>query len=185
MFDILKNRIIKGVVTRLKGMDSSLRAYDPLGSETAHSGSQNDDIVGFELKALIHKRFGRSLHIRYIDTGSCGACESEVIAANNPIYDLQRFGVNFVASPRHADALLVIGPVTKNMAVALRKTYDAMPEPKFVITAGDCAFDGGIFKDSYYTEGAAKNLLSVALHIKGCPPSPSDIINSLVKFLSG
>ncbi len=168
MIDILKSRIIKGVVTR--------HFKSKLSDET--------ESVGIELKKLIHKRFGRSLHIRYVDTGSCGACESEVIAANNPVYDLQRFGVNFVASPRHADALLVLGPVSRNMAVALKKTYDAMPEPKFVITAGDCAFDGGIFKDSYYIDRPAKDTLPVVLHIKGCPPKPSHIVNSLVKFLS-
>jgi Ni,Fe-hydrogenase III small subunit len=136
-----------------------------------------------ELKSLIQKKFGRSLHIREVDTGSCGACESEIIAASNPIYDIQRFGVNFVASPRHADVLLVTGPVSKNMAVALRKTYDAMPEPKFVITCGDCALDGGLFKDSYYVEDSVNNILPVALHICGCPPSPLKIIQTLLVFL--
>jgi Ni,Fe-hydrogenase III small subunit len=165
MINILKTRIKKGVVTRPIKAD--------LGIEK----------IGAELKELINKRFGRSFHIREVDTGSCNACESEIIATTNPIYDVQRFGVNFVASPRHADALLVTGPVSKNMALALKKTYDAMPDPKFVITCGDCALDGGIFKDSYYVENGVKNILPVILHIPGCPPSPTAIIKAILSFL--
>ena len=157
MKNIIKNRILKGVVT---------------------------EKLGWELKARIKNRFGRSFHIREVDTGSCNGCESEIIATTNPIYDIQRFGIDFVASPRHADALLVTGPVSKNMALALRRTYDAMPEPKFVITLGDCALDGGAFKDSYYTAGGVKEVLPVDLHIPGCPPSPLTIIKSLLDFLS-
>ncbi|MDD5738164.1 MAG: NADH-quinone oxidoreductase subunit B family protein [Candidatus Omnitrophica bacterium] len=138
--------------------------------------------MGAELRERIKERLGRSFHIREVDTGSCGACESEIISATNPIYDIQRFGIDFVASPRHADALLVTGPVSKNMAVALRKTYEAMPEPKFVITLGDCAKDGGAFKDSYYTAGGVKEVLPVDFHIPGCPPSPEDIIKALLAF---
>ncbi len=167
MLNILRSRLLKGVVTR--------HIQPELSSDIERSGS--------ELKELVNKRFGRSLNIRQVDTGSCGACESEIIAANNPIYDLQRFGVNFVASPRHADALMVTGPVSRNMLIALKRTYEAMPEPKFVITAGDCALDGGIFKGSYYTEGAVKDILPVALHIPGCPPDPLTIINALIIFL--
>ena len=167
MIYILKSRILKGVVT--KQINPSL--------------SKEIESVGLELKFLIRKRFGKSLHIREVDTGSCGACESEIISANNPIYDLQRFGINFVASPRHADALLVTGPVSRNMLLALKKTYEAMPEPKFVITVGDCAFDGGVFKDSYYVHGAVKDILPVVLHIPGCPPNPLQIISSLISFL--
>jgi Ni,Fe-hydrogenase III small subunit len=165
---ILKSRVLKGVVTR--HIEPELAgAFEPLGNE---------------LRSLVHKRFGRSLHIREVDTGSCGGCESEIISANNPIYDLQRFGVNFVASPRHADALLVTGPLSKNMRLALKRTYEAMPEPKFVITLGDCALDGGVFKGSYYLEGPVKDFLPVVLHIPGCPPSPTAIIRALVAFLS-
>lgn len=167
MYRILKNRILKGVVT--KHIEPDL---------LKESGS-----VGLELKAHILKKFGRSLHIREVDTGSCGACESEIISANNPIYDLGRFGVSFVASPRHADALLVTGPVSKNMLTALEKTYQAMPGPKFVITLGDCALGGGLFKDSYYTAGAVKDIVPVTLHIPGCPPSPLTIVKSLLAFL--
>ena len=167
MLKILKERLIKGIVTRY------------IKPEMA----RDIDDSGAELRVLIKKKFGRSLHIREVDTGSCGGCESEIISANNPIYDLQRFGISFVASPRHADALLVTGPLSKNMVLALQKTYEAMPEPKFVITLGDCALDGGIFKDSYYTEGGIKNLLPVVLHIPGCPPSPLQIIQVLSAFL--
>ena len=167
MINILKNRIIKGIVIR----------------QIAPELTQEIEAAGVELKGLIRKKFGRSLHIREVDTGSCGACESEIIAANNPIYDLQRFGVNFVASPRHADCLLVTGPVSKNMLIALKKAYAAMPEPKFVITCGDCALAGGLFKGSYYVENGVKDILPVALHIPGCPPSPAVIIKTLAAFL--
>ena len=166
MINMLKNRIIKGIFT------------EPIGSDL------EIEKIGAELKGLIHKRFGRSFHIREVDTGSCNACESEIIATTNPIYDIQRFGINFVASPRHADALLVTGPVSKNMLLALKKTYDAMPDPKFVITCGDCGLNGGIFKDSYYVENGVKDILPVILHIPGCPPSPITIIKSLLAFLA-
>jgi Ni,Fe-hydrogenase III small subunit len=167
VIDILKNRILKGVVTR--HIDSEL--------------SKDIESVGTELKSLIRKRFGRSLNIREIDTGSCGACESEIMACNNPIYDLQRFGIQFTASPRHADCLLVTGPLSKNMLIALQRTYNAMPEPKFIITLGDCAKDGGVFKDSYYVHNGIKSILPVILHIQGCPPGPRIIIKSLLSFL--
>ena len=174
MLQILKNRILKGVLTRnIKlGLPAKI---EPVGLPVRQAG--------LELKFLIQKKFGRSFYIRQLDSGSCGACESEIISANNPIYDLQRFGVNFVASPRHADALLVTGPVSKNMLLALKKTYQAMPEPKFVITCGDCALNGGPFQGSYYIEGAVKDILPVALHIPGCPPNPLNIIQALLTFL--
>ncbi|MDP1854087.1 MAG: NADH-quinone oxidoreductase subunit B family protein [Candidatus Omnitrophota bacterium] len=139
--------------------------------------------IGEELKRLIHKKFARSFHIREVDTASCGACESEIIACSNPFYDIQRFGIDFVASPRHADALLVTGPVSKNMELALKKTYEAVPEPKFVIAMGDCAKGGAQFSDSYYTCGGVENILPVSLHIPGCPPNPTQIIFCLLDFL--
>jgi Ni,Fe-hydrogenase III small subunit len=167
MLHILKNRILKGIVTR--HIEPGL--------------SQEINFTGLKLKSLIRKKFGKSLYIRQVDTGSCGGCESEIVSTNNPIYDLSRFGVNFVASPRHADALLVTGPLSKNMLVALKSTYEAMPEPKFVITLGDCALDGGLFKDSYYIAGPIKDILPVILHIPGCPPSPLAIIQALLNLL--
>jgi Ni,Fe-hydrogenase III small subunit len=166
---VIKNRIIKGIVTQ--PLDKSFYATSEIES------------TGAELRKIIQERFSRSLHIREVDTGSCGACESEIIATTNPIYDIQRFGISFVASPRHADCLLVTGPVSKNMAVALKKTYDAMPEPKFVITLGRCAFDGGIFKDAYYTEGGVNNIIPVTFHVPGCPPKPLDIMKAILSFL--
>ena len=139
--------------------------------------------MGDDLKRAIHKRFGRSFHIREVDTGSCSACESEIIACSNPLYDIQRFGIDFVASPRHADALLVTGPVSRNMEIALRKTYEAMPEPKFVISLGECARGGGLFRSSYYTCDGVENILPVTLHIPGCPPGPLMIMQALLSFL--
>lgn len=174
MFHIIKNRIIKGIVTKPIDLESIYK------EKLINSGFET---AGLELQELIRKKFGRSLHIREVDTGSCGACESEIISTTNPFYDIQRFGINFVASPRHADALMVTGPVSKNMLIALKKTYEAMPEPKFVITVGNCASDGGIFKDSYYTAGGVNKILSVVLHIAGCPPTPQNIITALLAFL--
>ena len=167
---ILKNSIKKGRVTM---------PLDPSGVAVLPEMER----LGEELKKTIHATFGRSFHIREVDTGSCGACESEIIACSNPLYDIQRFGIDFVASPRHADALLVTGPVSRNMELALKNTYEAMPEPKFVISLGDCAKGGGLFKDSYYTRGGVESALPVALHIPGCPPSPLAIIQALLSFL--
>ena len=168
--NILKNRLKKGIVT-IK--------LDPAGAVLPPELEN----MGKELREMIHAKFGRSFHIREVDTGSCNACESEIIACSNPLYDIQRFGIDFVASPRHADALLVTGPVSKNMELALKKTYEAMPQNKFVITLGGCAKDGGSFKDSYYTCGGVENVLPVTLHIPGCPPSPTTIIKALLSFL--
>ena len=169
MIKIIQASLLKGRVTRR--------------IECASGKNAELESAGAELKELINKKFGRSLNIREVDTGSCGACESEITACSNPIYDIQRFGVDFVASPRHADALLVTGPVSKNMETALKKTYASMPGPKFVISMGDCASDGGEFKGSYYTLDGVKNVLPVAFHIKGCPPKPMDIICALLCFL--
>jgi Ni,Fe-hydrogenase III small subunit len=150
---------------------------------TASIDMSDIESVGAELKQLIRGKFSRSFNIREVDTGSCGACEAEIIAANNPIYDISRFGVNFVASPRHADALLVTGPVSKNMLLALKKTYDAMPAPKFVISCGNCAKDGWYFKDSYYVEGGVSKVLPVDAYVPGCPPKPIEIVKALVGLL--
>src|SRR3972149_1512614 len=120
--------------------------------------------------------FGRSLRIRQVDAGSCNACEWECTALTNPIYDIQRFGIDFVASPRHADVLLVTGPVSRQMELALKKTYLAMPEPKLVIACGDCAINGGVYKGSYATREGVSNVLPVDCRIHGCPPTPAIIV---------
>jgi Ni,Fe-hydrogenase III small subunit len=131
------------------------------------------------------KRLGRSLSIREVDAGSCNGCELEIHALNNAFYDLERFGLHFVASPRHADVLLVTGPVTKNMREALERTYNATPDPKWVVAVGDCAVDGGIFAGSYAVAGGVKNVVPVDLHIRGCPPSPTALLTGLLALLQG
>jgi Ni,Fe-hydrogenase III small subunit len=129
------------------------------------------------------RRLGRSLSIRQVDAGSCNGCELEIHALNNAFYDLERFGLRFVASPRHADVLLVTGPVTKNMQEALERTYNATPDPKWVIAAGDCAFDGGIFAGSYAVAGGVSSVVPVDLHIRGCPPRPVELLKGLLAVL--
>jgi Ni,Fe-hydrogenase III small subunit len=136
-----------------------------------------------ELDLAARRRLGRSLSIREVDAGSCNGCELEVNALQNPIYDLERFGLRFVASPRHADILLVTGPVTKNMRIALERTWNATPEPKWVVAAGDCAINGGLFADSYACVGAVANVVPVALTIPGCPPTPTDLLRGLLTLL--
>ena len=128
-------------------------------------------------------RLGRSLSIRQVDAGSCNGCELEIHALNNAFHDLERFGFHFVASPRHADVLLVTGPVTKNMREALERTYAATPDPKWVVAVGDCAFDGGVFAGSYAVVGGVESVVPVALHIRGCPPSPRDLLSGLLALM--
>ena len=131
------------------------------------------------------QRLGRSLAIREIDAGSCNGCELEIHAINNPVYDVERFGLKFVASPRHADVLLVTGPVTKNMREALERTYNATPNPKWVISLGDCALDGGCFAASYAVAGGVSSIIPVDLHIPGCPPRPIAILKGLLALMEG
>jgi Ni,Fe-hydrogenase III small subunit len=118
-------------------------------------------------------RLGRSLSIRHVDAGSCNGCELELNALSNAFYDLERLGLRFVASPRHADVLTVSGPVTQSMREALLRTYNAMPDPKWVVAIGACAVDGGIFSGSYAVVGGVKDVVPVDLHVRGCPPSPT------------
>jgi Ni,Fe-hydrogenase III small subunit len=139
--------------------------------------------LAHRLDRIARHRLGRSLSIRQVDAGSCNGCELEIHALNNAFYDLERFGLRFVASPRHADVLLVTGPVTKNMREALRRTYDATPDPKWVVAVGDCAFDGGIFSGSYAVVGAVANVIPVDLHIRGCPPRPVQLLTGLLALL--
>ena len=140
-----------------------------------------------ELAQSVHRaaraKLGRSLSIRQVDAGSCNGCELEIHALNNAFYDLERFGLRFVASPRHADVLLVTGPVTKNMREALLRTYNATPDPKWVVAVGGCAVDGGIFAGSYAVAGGVKDVLPVDLHIRGCPPSPTELLKGLIALL--
>jgi len=130
-----------------------------------------------------HRKLGRSLSIRQVDAGSCNGCELEIHALNNSFYDLERFGIRFVASPRHADVLLVTGPVTKNMREALERTYVATPAPKWVVAVGDCAADGGMFAGSYACVGGVSAVVPVDLHIRGCPPRPIDLLKGLLAVL--
>jgi Ni,Fe-hydrogenase III small subunit len=129
------------------------------------------------------RRLGRSLSIREVDAGSCNGCELEIHALNNAYYDVERFGLRFVASPRHADVLLVTGPVTKNMREALERTYHATPNPKWVVAVGDCARDGGCFAKSYAVVGGVAEVIPVDLHVSGCPPDPTDILRCLLALL--
>lgn len=131
----------------------------------------------------IDRVFGRSLRIRQVDAGSCNACEWECTALTNPIYDIQRFGIDFVASPRHADMLLVTGPISRQMELALRKTYEATPEPKLVVACGDCTIDGGVFRGSYAVTNGVGNLIPVDCYIKGCPPTPKEIISAILRLI--
>ena len=135
------------------------------------------------LERSARQRLGRSLAIREVDAGSCNGCELEINALNNVFYDLERFGLRFVASPRHADVLLVTGPVTKNMREALERTWRATPDPKWVVALGDCAADGGMFAGSYAVVGGVTNVVPVDLHIRGCPPSPTEILKGLIALL--
>jgi Ni,Fe-hydrogenase III small subunit len=141
--------------------------------------------VGAALERVARRRFGRSLAIREVDAGSCNGCELEIHALNNAFYDIERFGLRFVASPRHADVLLVTGPVTKNMREALERTWHATPDPKWVVAVGDCAVDGGLFAGSYACVGGVGEVVPVDLHIRGCPPRPLDLIKGLLALVQG
>ena len=128
-------------------------------------------------------RLGRSLSIRHVDAGSCNGCELEMHALSNAFYDLERFGLRFVASPRHADVLTVTGPVTENMREALLRTYNAMPDPKWVVAIGGCAVDGGLFAGSYAVAGGVNDVVPVDLTIRGCPPNPLQFLKGLLALL--
>jgi Ni,Fe-hydrogenase III small subunit len=146
-----------------------------------------DDAALAELAGAVdlaaRKQLGRSLSIRQVDAGSCNGCELEIHALNNAFYDLERLGFRFVASPRHADVLLVTGPMSKNMREALKRTYNATPDPKWVVAVGDCAANGGIFADSYAIAGGIHSAVPVDLHIPGCPPSPTKLLQGLLALL--
>jgi Ni,Fe-hydrogenase III small subunit len=166
MLRILKQSLRIGVVTEAAPADAEV------------------ETLGATVRRTLDARFGRSLAIRQVDAGSCNGCELEIRALTNPYYDVERFGVHFVASPRHADVLLVTGPVSRHMAAALRRTWRATPTPKWVIAAGSCACDGGEFGASYASCGAVANVIPVDLHIPGCPPSPLTLLRGLLALLA-
>jgi Ni,Fe-hydrogenase III small subunit len=190
--NILKNlinrkeaiRFYKPKTQTLKKLsDSHSKHLNNLGIPNKQTLSNEETGTLFSGKEKMNRVFGKSLKIRQVDAGSCNACEWECTALTNPIYDIQRFGVDFVASPRHADVLLVTGPVSRQMELALKKTYLAMPEPKIVITCGDCAFDGGVFRGSYAVTDGVGNVIPVDYHIPGCPPSPTTITRKLLNLM--
>jgi len=167
VYRILKQIAKTGIVTEpAPEPDGSLRVLEQRLSET------------------VLKHFGRSLAIRHVDAGSCNGCELEIHACNSPQYNLERLGIRFVASPRHADLLLVTGPVSRNMETALRRTYDATPEPKLVVAIGDCGCSGGIFGESYASCGRVSNVIPVDVAVPGCPPEPLAIIQGILTAVS-
>jgi len=155
----------------------------PLTESLPHSDDPELIALAANLNQAAQQRLGRSLSIREVDAGSCNGCELEIHALNNAFYDLERFGLRFVASPRHADVLLVTGPVTRNMREALERTYQATPDPKWVVAVGDCAADGGLFAGSYAVAGGVSAVVPVDLHIRGCPPTPLQLLQGLLALL--
>lgn len=141
------------------------------------------EAMGAELRCVVDRRFRGTLAIRQVDAGSCNGCELEIQALNNPYYSIERFGVHFVASPRHADVLLVTGPVSRHMEAAVRRTWAATPQPKWVIAAGDCATCGGEFGLSYASCGAVENVIPVDLKIPGCPPTPARLLEGILQLM--
>lgn len=169
MIRILRQIFHTGIVT------------EPLPQEAASGIEQ----IGAQLEETVRRRFSRSLAIRQVDAGSCNGCELEIHAINNPIYNCERFGIHFVASPRFADMLLVTGPVTRNMEIALRRTYNATPSPKLVVAVGDCGHNGGIFGESYASLGGVGKIIPVDVYIHGCPPTPVALLQGILKAISG
>jgi len=154
---------------------------EPLPQGVAEETGQ----VGACLEEAVKRRFSRSLAIRQVDAGSCNGCELEIHAINNPVYNCERFGIHFTASPRFADLLLVTGPVTRNMEIALRRTYDATPSPKLVVAVGDCGCNGGIFGESYASLGGVGKVIPVDIYVPGCPPDPIALLNGILKAVRG
>jgi Ni,Fe-hydrogenase III small subunit len=142
-------------------------------------------VTGDRLRGEILRYFAGALTIRHVDAGSCNGCELEINALNNPYYNLEGLGIKFVASPRHADMLLVTGPVSRHMEVALRRTYEATPEPKLVVALGDCGCTGGIFGESYASCGRVSNVIPVDVAVPGCPPTPLAIMQGILTAMTG
>jgi Ni,Fe-hydrogenase III small subunit/formate hydrogenlyase subunit 6/NADH:ubiquinone oxidoreductase subunit I len=154
--------------------------HDHLVEAPVSAASTHLEEIGTRLKSEVSRFLGRSLHIREVDAGSCNGCEVEIVGLNSPVYDLERFGIHFVASPRHADMLLVTGPVTRNMELALRKTYDAAPDPRLVVAVGACGCSGGIFDRNYAICGGVDQVIPVDVYIPGCPPNPHALLHGIL-----
>ena len=155
------------------------------GIVTEALGPDDDEVVHLvkQIDAKTKRLLGRALAIREVDAGSCNGCEIEITGLTSPVYDSERFGLHFVASPRHADLLLVTGPVTRNMAIPLRKTYEATPDPKLVVAVGDCAQSCGVFLGSYAVVGSVDQVIPVDVFVLGCPPEPADILRGILAAL--
>lgn len=167
MYQIIKQMLRTGIKTEAPpAPDESLR------------------LVQQRLQESVLKNFNRALAIRHVDAGSCNGCDLEIHSLNNPYYNLEGLGIHFVASPRHADLLLVTGPVAKNMEIALRRTYDATPEPKLVVAIGDCGCTGGIFGENYASCGKVANIIPVDVAVPGCPPTPLSIMQGILTAIS-
>ncbi len=162
-----------------------LRQIAKCGIKTEAPPAPADEMVQVvRLQKKILRTLGRALTIRQVDAGSCNGCELEIHALNNPYYNIEGLGIRFVASPRHADMLLVTGPVSKHMAIALKRTYDATPDPKLVVAVGDCGCSGGIFGESYASLGRVANVIPVDVAIPGCPPTPVDLLSGILAAIS-
>lgn len=166
-------------------MPSLFQKIFQTGIVTEPLGPDDDNVVHLvkQIDAKTKRLLGRALAIREVDAGSCNGCEIEITGLTSPVYDSERFGLHFVASPRHADLLLVTGPVTRNMAVPLRKTYEATPDPKLVVAVGDCAQTCGVFKGSYAVVGSVDQVIPVDVFVAGCPPEPADILRGILAAL--
>ena len=166
-------------------MLKTLRQIGRTGIITEPPPSSDDTLrIADALQVRILEVLGRALCIRAIDAGSCNGCELEIHAVNNAYYNIEGLGIKFVASPRHADLLLVTGPVSRNMEVALKRTYDATPEPKLVVAIGDCGCDGGIFGESYASCGKISNVIPVDVVVSGCPPTPIAVLQGILTAIS-
>ena len=166
-------------------MFKTLREIAAIGIVTESAPEADEALrVRTGLSERVRAILGRALCIRHVDAGSCNGCELEIHAVNNPIYNIEGLGIRFVASPRHADLLLVTGPVSKHMETALRRTYDAMPDPKLVVALGDCGCTGGIFGENYASAGRVANVIPVDVQVPGCPPSPTRILAAILTAIS-
>ncbi|MEW5984666.1 MAG: NADH-quinone oxidoreductase subunit NuoB [Acidobacteriota bacterium] len=158
-------------------------ATEPLGPTHGRAGDPDPVELVRAIDERSRKVIGRSVAIRQVDAGSCNGCELEIGALSGPVYDLERFGLHVVASPRHADLLLVTGPVTRNMEVPLRKTWEATPDPKLVVAVGECAESCGVFAGSYAVAGRVADVVPVDAVVRGCPPTPTDILRGILAAL--